>query len=255
MNKYIEYVTSKSIREYLNKINFEPSGYEAAYIVYTNQTLSLSKKFELWKEIIETYPDEELKAEFKNGSFSFCEFLNDYMEIQSMLCEKLFQKEENAVYTSLSGVLLDTDNSTLLESPFYFCNIYSDLDLCIEDEREKTLSKYDIRKHYIKTSPDDADYCSIYADIYKDKIISVGEIYILDDTAKKINEYIEKYSPIIPFPFKKGDIIYSARYGAECKLLVFKDYFGEYIKVFKAEDDESKSFLIKGLDIDYVNEE
>ena len=37
--------------------------------------------------------------------------------------------------------------------------------------------------------------------------------------------------------------------------MVLKDYFGEYIKVFKEGDDESNSFQIKGPDIDFVDKE
>ena len=56
------YINSNAIREHLKEIGYKFSGFEAAWLVRNCRTASLEEKHNAWREILETYPDEEYAA-------------------------------------------------------------------------------------------------------------------------------------------------------------------------------------------------
>lgn len=57
---YIDFVNSKDVANHMREVGYHPTGAEASYLVYRNLAASLSEKFEAWREIINTMPDEKL---------------------------------------------------------------------------------------------------------------------------------------------------------------------------------------------------
>ena len=226
MNKYIKLIESKAIREYLNEIGYIPSTFESAYIIEKSKKLALSKKHELWNEIIDTMPDEK---EFRFSRLTLHEYLKKYIEIQIKLYDRFLKKEQNAVYTCSSGVVVDWESrKPLIKNPFYWCNIYTDLKLCIQDAHKKKYPLFDVRKHYIKTKSDDTDYSCIWADLTPNgEIINIGEIFVLDDDDADLYQFLKNETVSVPLPFKDGDLIYSKNW--DCELVEFKSYKNGYI--------------------------
>lgn len=257
MKKYIELIDSKAIREYLSGMDFVPSAFEAAYIVYTSKKLALKEKHKLWNEIIKTTSDEKLKREFISCQLTLHNFLSDYMKIQNILCEQFLRKEENTVYTCSSGVLMESSGKPIVKDPFYFCNLYTDLNLCIRDAFEKHYPPCDVRKHYIKTNSEDTDYKCIWADFSKDgEITNIGEIFVLNDNDSEISQFFSSENVSIPLPFKKGDLIYSENWDfSDSDLMVFKQYKNGYISVGQCSEFDDNEFSIKNeLDLEFAQE-
>lgn len=258
MNKYIELIRSEAIRKYLYEINYEPSTSHAAHIIYRNKNLLLKEKHELWNEIIDTMPDEKLNnKKFKYNTDSFHKFLKKYMEIQNRLCEQFFSEEENVVYTCSSGVVINPENGIpIIKNPFYWCNIYTDLTLCIEDAHEKKYPTFDIRKHYIKTNTDDTDFRSIWADISQNReILDIGEIFILSKEDSEILLAFNTETAAIPVPFKKGDLVYSPNCdNSDIQIMIFNNYKNGMLCVKGFSNIEEKSFhIINELDLEFAS--
>lgn len=256
MNKYIELIDSKAIREYLSGIAFVPSMFEAAYIIDTSKKLTLKEKHKLWNEIIETTSDENLEKEFKFGQLTLHDFLSEYMKIQNMLCERFLKKEKNVVYTCSSGVLTEPSGKPIIKDPFYWCNLYANLDLCIQDAFEKQYPPCDVRKHYIKTNSGDVDYRCIWTDFSKDgEITNIGEVFVLNDRDSEIYQFFKLETVSIPLPFKKDDLIYSKNWDCtDYDLMVFKHYKNGYISVDQCCESDNKGFCVKNeLDLEFVD--
>ena len=252
MKKYIKLIESKAIREYLDEIGYIPSVFEVAYIVYNCKKLTLKEKHRFWNEIIETTPDETLEKEFKIGKLTLHEFLSKYMEIQNKLCEQFLKKEENVVYTCSSGVVMDLHNKKpLIKNPFYWCNIYTDINMCIKDAQDKKYPLVDVRKHYIKTKSDDGDYRCILADLTSNgEILDVGELFVLNDEEEELEQFLKTETISMPLPFKKNDLIYSK--GLDCELMEFKSYKNGHIYVSGI--DKADCFCLNNdLDIEFAD--
>lgn len=250
MNKYTELIESKSIREYLNEIDFVPSAFEMAYIVESSPRLTLKEKHKLWNEIIETTPDERLKTEGKSLYMTLHEYLKNYMDLQNKLCMRFLENEKNTVYTCSSGVVIDTENNkALINNPFYYCNIYADLKFCIEDARKKKYPLFDVRKHYIKTKSDDTDYKCLWADMSPcGEFMNVGGVFVMDDDEDEMYQFFKNATVSIPLPFKQGDLIRSK--SCDFELMEFKSYKNGYVCV--SEIDKSDTFRLNSfLDIEY----
>ncbi len=257
MNKYIKLIQSKAIREYLNEIRYIPSTFEAIYIIEKNNKITLDEKHKLWDEIIDTMPDEKIKKTFKFGALTLHEYLKKYMEIQRKLYDQFFKQEQNVVYTCSSGVVVDWKNKKpLIKNPFYWCNIYIDLELCIQDAHEKKHPLFDVRKHYIKTKPNDADYRCVWADFTSDgEILDIGELYVLNDDEDELYEFLKTETISIPLPFKKGDLIcYKGGELWEHGLMELKNYKNGYIHANGPK--ENVSFCLNNvLDIEFADKD
>ncbi len=252
MNKYISLIESKAIREHLNERKYIPSTFEAVYIVDKNRKLTLNEKFKLWYEIIDTMPDEKIEKEFKIGTLTLHEYLKIYIEIQKKLYNQFLEQEQNVVYTCSSGVVINTPNrKPIIKEPFYWCNIYTDINMCIQDAQEKKYPLFDVKKHYIKTKSEDIDYRCIWADLAPNgEIVDIGELFILGNDAEELHQFLKKATVSIPLPFKEGDLIYSKCW--DCELTEFKSYKNGYIYAKGA--DKGECFCINNdLDIEFVD--
>ena len=57
----LRFINSNALRKYLKEIDYKFNGFEAAWLVWNCRTATLEEKHAAWREIIETYPDEEYK--------------------------------------------------------------------------------------------------------------------------------------------------------------------------------------------------
>lgn len=97
---YIDFVNSKDVTNHMREVGYHPTGAEASYLVYRNLAASLSEKFEAWREIIDTMPDEKLPIApgFWNNPddpLFLHSFLREYMDAQRAQLE-LFANDANS---------------------------------------------------------------------------------------------------------------------------------------------------------------
>ena len=81
----LRFINSNALREHLKEINYEFSGFEAAWLVWNCRTATLVERHAAWREIIETYPDEEYCFRPKDGvpkKIYLHSFLEMYMKLE-----------------------------------------------------------------------------------------------------------------------------------------------------------------------------
>lgn len=99
MNIY-EFVNSRNIAEYWQKIGFMPNALESAYLVYYSKNHTIEEKHDAWRWIIDNMPDCEVSGKnIESPQKSLHEFLKKYMAITYALIANFFADEKGAVYT------------------------------------------------------------------------------------------------------------------------------------------------------------
>ena len=87
MNIY-DFINSSDIREYLQKIDYQFTPTEAAWVIYNCRRLdvTMQDKHSAWDQIIRTMPDEDIPKRFNCAGFpSLHKFLMD-LSMQARLC-------------------------------------------------------------------------------------------------------------------------------------------------------------------------
>lgn len=99
MNIY-EFVNSRDIREYWQKIGFMPNAPESAWLIYQSNNHTIEEKHTAWEWIIKNMPDCEVSGKnIETPQKSLHAFLRRYMEIEDSLISDFFTAEASAVYT------------------------------------------------------------------------------------------------------------------------------------------------------------
>ena len=99
MNIY-DFINSSDIREYLQKIDYQFTPTEAAWVIYNCRRLdvTMQDKHSSWDQIIRTMPDEDIPKRFNCAGFpSLHKFLMEYMAVEDRLSERFFDHND-AVY-------------------------------------------------------------------------------------------------------------------------------------------------------------
>lgn len=117
MNIY-RFIDSRDIRAHLEKINYDFSTQEAAYMVWHCRTASLTEKESAWNEIIKTMPNCSLEERLNMMEIpDFHEFLRTYMKLQKKMM-KMFRETDRSIY--------------FYEIGDYESNAFSDFNKCME---------------------------------------------------------------------------------------------------------------------------
>ena len=93
-----KYFASRDIADYLKSIEYELTTPEAAYVIHTNQTLTLREKHAGYREAIMTYPNASMKERPWTPEIpDFHEFLKEYMTIEKRMVDD-FKDADDAEY-------------------------------------------------------------------------------------------------------------------------------------------------------------
>lgn len=57
MIDFVKFFNSNTVRTHLQRIRYQPTALEAAWLAWQCETISLEEKYTAWQEIIETLPD------------------------------------------------------------------------------------------------------------------------------------------------------------------------------------------------------
>lgn len=200
------FIPSRTMREYLEKINYNFNAKECALIVHQCETAILAEKHAAWQEIIDTMPDCEIVSEDLPHR-SLHKFLKQYMEMENRAIEKIFEPNENAFYqyswsyvssdykpyyktidecfSAAAKFQMENDLLSLEEEPYAYINIVK-------------LYDGDVHEH-IKFTPDG-------------KIISTLSISLSEEESWIYRSVFQDIHCTFPCPFKKGDILFDIRY-------------------------------------------
>ena len=204
MNVY-DLLNSRSIAEYWKEIGYVPDSVEAAWIVYSNRSLTFSQKLNLWREITDTMPDMEIKRRPNCPHFdSLHGFITRYIEINKRFLN-WFYDNTDCVY-----VLKDTDDDWQYET------VFSSMDKIREfigSEDVCEAETYKISKLSIDS------FCKYPACI---TVNSKAEPMLYDFWAYGDFPMSEEEDNLLyafegmwfnfPVPFRKGDVVYNPYY-------------------------------------------
>lgn len=204
------FVDSRDIREHLEKINYNFSTQEAAYIVWHCRTVSLTEKESAWNEIIKTMPNCSLEKRLNMMEIpDFHEFLRKYMELQKKMM-KMFRETDRCIY--------------IYEIEDYESNAFSNFDKCMESSIQEMFyrecDKAKIRKCSIDNYKNDNCRDSTCLVNSKGEIMEIDCSQYLNDNDWEV--YFAFYGMWFDFPtpFHCGDIVYNARLDEDPFMLI-----------------------------------
>ena len=212
MNIY-EFVNSRDIQSHLQKTGFVPNAIESAWLVFQSNNHTIEEKHEAWRWIIANMPDcEAAGKDIETPQKSLHEFLKRYMAIENAIIANFFASEASSVYTYRAlwkSELEKYDDGAewyKVNSTFpTFDDAYAD---ATEDDELAPLFLEFEKKHLgahgrsicIRMTPDK-------------KPVFLDEEFFFD-TEEESDLYYNVFFYLnfdFPTPFKKGDIICSAK--------------------------------------------
>lgn len=227
------FINSESIKEYLDKINYQFSIADAFYIVQHSRQKSFEEKQTAYTEILQRAQSND----------TIHKLIKEYKPLEIKLA-KAFFKPEDAVfsnYRSLYGY--ETE-------PFAWCNLYHDAQLCFTDNIGSSDTLV-ITKHYIKNSEENEDYKSIRAEFSNDGVlVYIDELNYLSYNEREVVKQVYQLAETldIPVPFKNGDLIVDAS-GNE---LIFKNICKHDNRQFAIVSENGETFSSLGyLDFEF----
>lgn len=91
------FINSKDIRNYLKEINYEFTPIETAWLIWQCEHTTLTKKQNVWQEMINTIPDCPVDCSFKKIN-SLHSFLKDAIALENKTIDNFYKEEKDAVY-------------------------------------------------------------------------------------------------------------------------------------------------------------
>lgn len=94
----LPYVNSKDIREHLEKIGYQFTALEAAWLIYQSRNTTLEERHHAWRQLISEYPDCSIPVRMNTvAQPSLHGFLEEYMDMENRALER-FRDQTGAVY-------------------------------------------------------------------------------------------------------------------------------------------------------------
>ena len=196
-------INSKAIADHCKKIKHEFNTEEIAILIFRNRKINIEEKKKLYNELIEKYPDMEVKERINCRHYdSVKTMIKNEIDRLSNLYEDLIAEEENTIYT-----YTEYNKSTCKYE--YRGNL--------ENARSTFKEIYKSVTDYINEYDD-----TYYFTITKKELVENGKEIIAEYNVKNkkpilINIYeansgwldIDSIFLYLPTPFKRGDILVS----------------------------------------------
>ena len=194
---FYQFINSRDIREYLQKINYQFSSLEKAFIVYQSYK-PLQTKIAAYKYIINECEDVEIKERSQiNAHPSLKEYLKDYILFIKRVLDE-FAKKDDAIFTYSYFTSFIKD---WMESNFYSQDLDTIKEQVKEEYKFSMIYSYKIRKCYL----DDKDR---YIEVEYDGNHNIIHFDCpMDEEEGELCYGLVGLFFDIPTPFKKGDIL------------------------------------------------
>ena len=214
MNAY-SFINSGTIREHLEKINYEFTPWETAWLIYSCKRLSYEEKKSAWLELVSTTPDSEIPERTTcPGCDGLHAFLKRYIGIIDREIEEFYKEEPAGAYVYKYTYLYKGDGVWTEEYETSFPSLSS----CIEAfkaeaaDMDETYSpdktgviKYKIQKQSL-TETDHICEIECFGD---DWVIRIWNNQSIDsEDGMIVWDVFESLWFDFPTPFKKGDIVW-----------------------------------------------
>lgn len=241
----IDFINSKDIREYLEKIEYKFTPLQSTYIIDCSKK-PLTEKHEAFRELIANTDDCEIKERRNFESFkSLHKFLEAYIEHQECLTKALYEEEPGSVYcyayVDRRGYFRDYDVYNCYNACFDDAKHL----LMSENEKAEEITKFYIHKKVFKSQF--AEAADVIEAEYNSgfELVNIKLNFDADKEKYKCpwkNYNLFEYLWVnIPVPFKKGDIIIN-RYDrvSENEPMVYTGLITDYKRTESDEKHESR---------------
>ena len=191
------FINSRDIGEHCRKLGHTFNPAEVAYLIWRSERRTLEERHEAWRELIDATPDMPVPSSEYD---SLHEFLDRYIKAENDYIEKFYKEGDNAVYS------------------FWVYNDYGKVNLPTSESIYKTAA--DCLEH-LQWWKEHDNICSLGVS----KILLCSRRKFEDTTEIELSPYLKplrikdrnvnkdlyktfcRLCPIVPTPFKKGDIV------------------------------------------------
>ena len=216
-----EFVNSGDIRKHWEKISYEPTPLESAWLIWQSKNHTLKEKHAAYWEIIDTTEDCPIPAGLHDiPQDSLHAFLERYMELELTLISKFYEDEPNTVYSY--RFYCEGDENWVEESALF--STFEEMYKVARDEDWDFSPKFfeyvkiyvgkDNKRIRIRKTYEDNQIIRVEEDRYWNCKNEEG--YLTEGANDIFEEVWEGMWFRFPTPFKKGDIVETV-YGKYCK--------------------------------------
>ncbi len=198
-----EFINSKDVREHLEKLNYQFTTPEAAYIVYQSKKKTLTQKFAMWEEIIKTMSDCSMdERPYMKAIPSFHEFLKAYIELHKKHLDNFPTNDGTYIYWFS---VRPNDNNNYDD---IYNRIYTDYALCLEYAHEYCENVSGVEIHKRKVNANECVGTKLVYDSKFNVMNIESEQGYLEDT--DIANAFDGMWFNFPTPFVRGDIVFDS---------------------------------------------
>lgn len=199
-----KYINSIDLARYLEKIGYEFTSKEAAYLIWQSRKVSLAAKHDGWNLLIDTMPDCILSSRWGTQT-SLHQFLKDYMRYQERLLNRFFTKEEGYCYQF--RYLLTHSDDQWEEGETCYPDFESCHAACLEEIGGGRFHAEIIRKKLFTVHRRE-DTVSLF--LYSGNVImNIVSMDLSNEEWYKTEGVFNEMWLNIPTPFQKGDVLVS----------------------------------------------
>ena len=206
---FYQFINSKDIRAYWEKIGYLPSPLEAAWLVYQCRTATLKEKHRAWQEIIDTLPDCTIDwRAWHAPRESLHQFLRDYMALEQKWLRQFNESEGAAYQFEISGT--GEGQTWEVKSGCLFSGAAA----CFEAAKKAGDSLTEPVIHMTKRKIDDANKDSYMALSCRKNGDVLNVILEGNETDAQVDLYWGSFECLwfaFPVPFEKGDILWDPK--------------------------------------------
>ena len=214
-----DFINSYDIKEHWEKLDYQPTALESAWLVWQSKNHTLEEKHMAWRNILDNSEDCLIsKVRFNLPQRWLHHFLRRYMKIEKYLIAEFYREEPNSVYSyriyysdsyrgewcedwSLYSSFNEAYNEVCVETQ---CAFFEIIKTYLGKEGKQLLVRFNPEKEIVRVDENH---------------------YVTDENGYEIfNEVFENMWFSFPTPFKKGDIVKTVL-GKYARPTTFADLF------------------------------
>ena len=204
----LPYVNSKDIREHLEKIEYQFTALEAAWLIYQSRNTTLEERHHAWRQLISEYPDCSIPERINTISQdSLHRFLAEYMDMENRMLER-FRDSTGAVY-QLEYHYHEDDLDPTSEARVLSVFDPEKIDLALTEEDD--VKSIWCQRLPINGSTEDALGSCFFVKLSPDlRIMEINpDTSLMEERDKELLQHVfQRLWFDFPTPFQKGDILW-----------------------------------------------
>lgn len=220
------FINSNAISNHCRNIEHQFTPVEMAYLIHESEKHTIPEKHAAFRELIKTTPDVAVEVGGWKSEFdSLHSFLNQYMQLKNKYLERFYRNEPDCTYSYEYDILYrhgSHKRNGRLHRNYDTC--YQEFKKDRKDGDEK-IADIRITKQWLMEAEN--DFCDMTLHITGDNLPVELEMYrYLEGIEEELERTWEDLWPVMPTPFKKGDIlVYRSRSYEEVLVIDWLPYW------------------------------